>query len=260
MNALPTSRPTSRLTFRTGLAGVVAAGVLSLLSAPQAPAQATTTKPPAPEGGKTAATIPPIKGDTLVAASKYGKATATITAYKAPDGKSVLAKVKNPLRSRSVFTVIVDQGDYYYVNLPIRPNGTKGWIKKSDVTSFKNPFRVVISLSEKRLSVYEGDTPLMNEKIAIGKANTPTPTGEFYTYYVRKTSAKQKNGWGDFVIGLNGFGNNRSEGEGRIGIHGTANTSTLGTFASAGCVRVSNAAITMMKNTLFLGTPVVILP
>jgi lipoprotein-anchoring transpeptidase ErfK/SrfK len=248
----------SRLRGRTiGALAVAGLALTGTLGAPSALAQTTTTRPPAAITG-TPGTPTSTAKDTLVAASRYGKKGATITAYKDPQGKSVLAKVKNPVRSRSVFSVISEQGAFYYVHLPIRPNGSKGWIKKSDVTTYRNPFRMVVSLSEKRLSVYEGDLLVISSNIAIGKPNTPTPVGEFYAYFVRRTSAKQKAGWGDFVIGLSGFGNNSSYGEGRVGIHGTADKSSIGQPASAGCVRVSNDVIRKIKNTIFLGTPVTI--
>jgi lipoprotein-anchoring transpeptidase ErfK/SrfK len=255
----------SRTRLRPFAAAIVAAGSFSLLLSGitnTAGAQATTTKPPSTtSAAKPTTTAPRPTSDakgTLVAATKSGKRGATINIYKAADGKSIQTKVKNPLSSRAVFSVISESGDYYNVMLPVRPNGVRGWIKKSDVTTYRTPFRVVISLKEKRLAVYEGDNLIIAANIAAGKPSTPTPPGEFYVYWVRRTTAKQKPGWGEYVLGLNGFGNNRSEGEGRIGIHGTDDKSVIGTFASAGCVRVSNDVIRQLKSTLFLGTPVTI--
>lgn len=231
--------------------------VIGLALVPAAQAQTTTTKP---SGIPT--TVQTVKTsnarDSLVAAMKSGKKTATITVYKASDGKVVQTKVKNPVKSRAVFSVLEERNGYYYVMLPVRPNGAKGWIKKTDVSTYRTPYRIVISISERRLAVYEGDLLIIAANIAIGKPATPTPTGEFYAYWVRSTSARQKAGWGDYVIGLSGFGNNSTYGEGRIGIHGTDNSSSIGTPASAGCVRVSNQVIQQMKSTIYLGTPVTI--
>ena len=266
MNDRPTTPNSLRVsgrafhTPRSAMWGLVGSAALALLVmtslVPPANAQ-TTTKP-----GVVGTTIPASKTstsrDSLVAAMKSGKKTATITVYKAPDGKVVQTKVKNPLTSRAVFSVLEERDGYYHVMLPTRPNGSKGWIKKSDVSTYRTPYRVVISVSEKRLAVYEGDLLIIAANIAVGKPNTPTPTGDFYVYWVRSTSARQKAGWGDYVIGLSGFGNNSTYGEGRVGIHGTDNASTIGTPASAGCVRVTNQVIRQMKSTLYLGTPVTI--
>jgi lipoprotein-anchoring transpeptidase ErfK/SrfK len=258
MNDRPTSRlfPALRNRSRRIVTSAALAAVVAVAVVPTAQAQTTTVKPvvPTTAGGVKTTT----SRDSLVAAMKSGKKTATITVYKAPDGKVVQTKVKNPLKSRAVFHVLEERNGYYYVLLPTRPNGSKGWIRKTDVSTFRTPFRVVISLSEKRLAVYEGDLLIIAANIAIGKPATPTPTGEFYVYWVRSTSARQKAGWGDYVIGLSGFGNNSNYGEGRVGIHGTDNSSSIGTPASAGCVRVTNEVIRQMKDTLYLGTPVTI--
>jgi lipoprotein-anchoring transpeptidase ErfK/SrfK len=251
---------------RRRIAGVslvlAVASVGSLSTMAPAGAQATTKPPTTKPSTNTTTTNPArptndAKG-SLVAATKSGKKGATINVYKAANGKSIQTKVKNPLSSRAVFSVVAESGDYYQVLLPVRPNSSRGWIKKSDVTTYRTPFRVVISLGEKRLAVYEGDTLIVASNIAIGKPSTPTPTGEFYLYWVRRTNAKQRPGWGEYVLGLSGFGNNRNYGEGRVGIHGTDNTSSIGTFASAGCVRVTNEVIRQLKSTLYLGTPVTI--
>jgi lipoprotein-anchoring transpeptidase ErfK/SrfK len=255
----------SRSRFRSLAAAIIATGSLAtLLSGVSntAGAQATTTKPAsttaAAKPTTTAARTTSDAKGTLVAATKSGKKGATINIYKAADGKSIQTKVKNPVSSRAVFSVIAESGDYYNVMLPVRPNGARGWIKKSDVTTYRTPFRVVISLTEKRLAVYEGDNLIIAANIAIGKPATPTPVGEFYVYWVRRTTAKQKPGWGEYVLGLSGFGNNKNYGEGRIGIHGTDDKSAIGASASAGCVRVTNDVIRQLKSTLFLGTPVTI--
>jgi lipoprotein-anchoring transpeptidase ErfK/SrfK len=47
-------------------------------------------------------------------------------------------------------------------------------------------------------------------------------------------------------------------GNGKVGIHGTDSPSGLSTDVSQGCIRMSNADITGLANTLPLGTPVVV--
>jgi lipoprotein-anchoring transpeptidase ErfK/SrfK len=244
------------LALTTTLSGTGIAGAAATTK-PKAttPSTPKTSSPPASQ--VVGVTTSNEKG-TLVAASKSGSKASSMTVYKAPDGKTVQTKVQNPKLSRAVFSVIQESGDYYLVNLPTRPNGSRGWIKKADVTTYRTPYRIVVSLTEKRLAVYEGDQLIIAANVAIGKPETPTPTGEFYAYWVRRTTAKQKPGWGEFVIGLSGFGNNKNYGEGRIGIHGTDNSSSIGTPASSGCVRVTNEVIRQLQKTIFLGTPVTI--
>ena len=49
-------------------------------------------------------------------------------------------------------------------------------------------------------------------------------------------------------------------GDGQFGIHGTNDPSGLGRDVSHGCIRMSNAGITLLAQTLPLGVPVEILP
>ena len=48
----------------------------------------------------------------------------------------------------------------------------------------------------------------------------------------------------------------RPRGDAEIGIHGNDDASVLGTSVSHGCIRMDNAAITMLSKQLPLGTPV----
>ncbi len=231
------------------------AGVLSPVAAPSASAQ--TTPPTSsqiistPESGK----------DTLVASSKSGKRRGSFNVYKTA-GKSAKIQIvlKSPNKSRILFTVISESDDSYYVNLPSRPNGSKGYIKKADVTTYKNPFKITISLTEKRISVYKSDILLKSANVGIGIDSTPTPTGEFYTYWIRRPKAGSR-GYGDYIIGISGFSNvykSFGTGDGRVGLHGTYNNADIGKPVSAGCVRMSNEMITYLKNTIYMGTPVII--
>jgi len=199
--------------------------------------------------------------DTVVAAFRNGKIGAVITAYKGPSTTSgIQGVVKNHknVYGRAVFVVLGEEGDFYKVKLPLRPNGNVGYVKKSDVSTFRNPFRIVISLSEKKLTAYRGSQTLLTTTVAVGKSGAPTPTGEFFT--VDLVSTRKKNSpYGPYAIGISGFSNvyqTFGGGDGRIGIHGTNEPAKLGTAVSSGCVRLSNDAITKLAKTLYLGTPV----
>jgi lipoprotein-anchoring transpeptidase ErfK/SrfK len=227
-----------------------------------APKPAATTQASPPVSSEIVSTPQATKG-TLVAVNKSGKRKAAFKVYRtAGAGAKVQITLKNANKSRILFTVVKEEGDSYYVNLPARPNGSKGYIKKSDVTTFQNPFRIVVSLSEKRMSAYKGDFLIRSAKIAIGKASAPTPIGEFYTVWTRRPKAGTR-GYGVYIIGISGFSNVYTKfgtGDGRVGMHGTYDDSLLGTPASAGCIRMSNKDITFLKETIFEGTPVLIFP
>jgi lipoprotein-anchoring transpeptidase ErfK/SrfK len=242
----------------TSLGIVSAFGLVAMLPAATPSAVGQTTPPTSSQIISTPEAAKP----TLVAQTKNGKPGAPFTVYAtAGKGAKVQIALKNPKLSRLLFTVVSESGDSYFVNLPTRPNGSKGYVKKADVTTFENPFKITISLTDKRLSAYKNDVLLLATKVAIGEDKNPTPVGEFYTYWIRKPQPGSR-GYGVFIIGISAHSDvikaYGPSGDGRIGLHGTYNDAELGMTVSAGCVRMSNSAITKLKETLPMGTPVLI--
>ena len=98
----------------------------------------------------------------------------------------------------------------------------------------------------------------MTERVVVGASKTPTPTGTFFTEDLIK-SKKPAGAYGPFAYGLSAFSavyQKFGSGDGRIGLHGTNEPARLGTAASNGCIRMSNAAITKMRGLLPLGVTV----
>jgi lipoprotein-anchoring transpeptidase ErfK/SrfK len=157
-----------------------------------------------------------------------------------------------------VFLVEEDRGEWLKVLLPIRPNGSTGFVRASDVTVSENPYRIDIELVEHRLTVRKGDEVIVDEPIGVGTASTPTPGGKYYLKELLQPPDPE-GAYGPYAYGLSGFSNVLEEfngGDGVIGIHGTNEPEAIGTDVSHGCIRVSNEAITEMAGILPLGTPV----
>ena len=142
--------------------------------------------------------------------------------------------------------------------LPIRPNGTTGWIKREDVTLARNPFRIVVDRSAHRLQVFEGSQVLHDVPVAIGTGATPTPVGDFYIVELLRPD-RPDGPYGPFAFGLSGFSETAPDfagGNGVIGLHGTNEPATLGRDVSHGCVRVHNDVVALLAGSIPLGTPV----
>ncbi|MSO79360.1 MAG: murein L,D-transpeptidase [Acidimicrobiia bacterium] len=162
---------------------------------------------------------------------------------------------------KQVFLVKQAVDDWYEVYLPVRPNGTTGWIRSRDVTIIQSPYRIVVELSAHRITVYNGDSILLQESVAIGKPSTPTPPGTYYTRVLLKAPdpntvygpyAYPLSGHSDVLTSFNG-------GDGELGIHGNNDASVLGQSVTAGCIRMSNEGITSLAPLITLGSPVEIL-
>jgi lipoprotein-anchoring transpeptidase ErfK/SrfK len=199
---------------------------------------------------------------TKVAVQKTGKWGDVIKVWEAAD-ETVAPKwtfgVGDESHTRLVFSVVAEQAGWLQVNLPVKPNGSVGWVKADDVTTYITPYYVLIELSKRRLTACNAGVPVARELVGVGKPGTETPKGTFYLLDLVRNPKKSVAGYGPFAFGLSGFSENPAveklfEG-GRIGMHGSSNPG-VGTGISSGCIRMSNAAITRLSKTLFLGTPV----
>jgi lipoprotein-anchoring transpeptidase ErfK/SrfK len=144
------------------------------------------------------------------------------------------------------------------VLLPIRPNGSAGWIRETDVSLSQHDFRIVVGLGDHLLSVFKGGRLIQREPIAVGRSATPTPSGLYYIMELIKTNDPE-GPYGPYAFGLSGFSNvleSFRNGDGVVGIHGTNAPRLLGGDVSHGCIRVSNLAITSLARRLPLGVPV----
>ncbi len=155
------------------------------------------------------------------------------------------------------FLVVQDYGNWLQVAIPVRPNGTVGWVQSSDIQRLNLEFRVVVELSTNTMIVEQGGKELYRESVASGTGNTPTPTGLFF---VRELVKENDTGpYGPYVFGLSGYSDvlvTFQGGEGAIGIHGTDSPGLIGSNASFGCVRITNPSIRNLVRLLPLGTPV----
>ena len=86
---------------------------------------------------------------------------------------------------RTVFAVIAERVDAscapiaYRVRLPVRPNGSTGWVRAVDVRLTTVHSRIAIDLSQRRITLFRDGRPILVVSAAVGSSATPTPTGRF---------------------------------------------------------------------------------
>ena len=146
------------------------------------------------------------------------------------------------------------------VQLPVRPNGSTGWIRASGVELREVDLAVHVDLAARRLVVTDSGATVLESSVAVGATSTPTPTGTFFV--VDKLDTGRPDGpYGPFAFGLSAHSDVLTEfagGEGQVGIHGTSDPTSIGNAASNGCVRVPNDVAIALEGLLPLGTPVTI--
>jgi len=155
--------------------------------------------------------------------------------------------------------IIDTQPGWLHALLPIRPNGSTGWVRESDVTLGSTPFEITISLSQHHLWLTKAGAPVLDAGVAIGKSQTPTPLGRFYVTDPVDLTSEPNGAYGAFALGLSGYSEELKKfrgGPGQIAIHGGAYDSMLGTDVSNGCVRMLNDNVLPIAQQVPLGTPV----
>jgi lipoprotein-anchoring transpeptidase ErfK/SrfK len=193
------------------------------------------------------ATVADVKGSTIGLYSTPGQAEAD-DAFDNPTWEGL------PL----VFLVQQRKGDWLEVQLNTRPNQTTAWVRAGDVTLRQVTHRVVVSLAARSLTVYDGQTPVMEAPVAIGDPSTPTPRGNYYVDGAVRTP-DPSGVYGPYQISVAAFSEvlmTFGSGVGQIAMHGTNSPSLIGSAVSNGCLRMRNADITRLANTVEIGTPV----
>ncbi|KQT02382.1 L,D-transpeptidase family protein [Cellulomonas sp. Leaf395] len=245
--------------------GALLALVLALAacSAPQAP---TTTPTPTATTATTPAVVLPTAGVTAVPApapapvhSVAEASVEVVTAYHAPGG-AMLSDFSNPIASGAPLTFYIEeyQGDWLRVRLPMRPNGTTGWIRTSEVSVSVLHYSLHASTADHSVTLLEDDVVVQTFPAAVGTGDTPTPLGDFY---LTELLAPTNTGYGPYAYGIAAFSEVLNEfggGPGQIGLHGTDKADSIGQSASHGCIRLHNEDITTLANLLPLGTPITI--
>lgn len=224
---------------------LLAAALLALLVAP------TAVRPAAADAARAT--------DVSVAAQAIGS---TVEVFRFPGAKRPYRVFRNPTADGAplVFLVHRRAPGWEQVRLPIRPNGSVGWVRTRSVTLASNPYRLTVSLRRHRITVWLRGRAILRSPAAVGRATLPTPTGVFYIAELLK-QASPRGAYGPYAFGLSAFSRvlySFGGGPGQIGIHGTNEPELLGTSASHGCIRVANAVVVRLARILPLGTPVVI--
>jgi lipoprotein-anchoring transpeptidase ErfK/SrfK len=147
----------------------------------------------------------------------------------------------------------------YLVQVPQRPNGVTAWVapRQIDVATVKT--RIVVDLSDRRVTLYRDGRRVLSATAAIGSSATPTPTGHFYVNQ-RLIPTDKSGPFGPGAVGISAFSDvltGWAQG-GPIAIHGTNAPWSIGHAVSNGCIRLPNATLRRLFAQALNGTPVLI--
>lgn len=207
--------------------------------------------------------VEPLRSDRLAYA---GLVRDTARAYRRP-GRGLIHSFarENVNGHTTVLGVLAAVRDarceprWYRVQLPVKPNGTLGYVRARDLELYRVPTRIEVDLSERRVELRRQGRLVVATTAAVGTASTPTPTGRFYVNQ-RLLAADPAGAYGLGGVGISAFSEvltGWAQG-GPIAIHGTNRPDTIGLAASNGCLRVENDVLRRIFDAAVPGTPVVI--
>ena len=281
-------KPQIHRRFTFGVALLALTVVLSACSGDDKASTANTTDGPdavLPTGGQTNTTKPATASTASTAPENVDGSTSYVATAKpdvasvevfesaggkpevGEDGKAIAIANPNENGVEAVFLIkqrnvaAADGKIYHEVDLPIRPNGSTGWVRGDDVNVTYHSYRIRIQLAKHTLQLFEGGTQRFDFPIGVGTNDTPTPGGVFYIKELLQPP-DPTGPYGTYAYGLSGYSqvlDSFNGGDGVVGIHGTNDESVIGTDVSHGCIRMKNADIEKLVQVLPLGVPVEIL-
>jgi lipoprotein-anchoring transpeptidase ErfK/SrfK len=218
-------------------------------STPTATPTATPSDLPAPTETATpvpvSSTVATAQGELIVARTE-------------PNAKAKVIQNLSPhnlIGQDTPFLVVGSQPGWWQVQLPVRPNGTTGWVAASQVATSTVSDYLVATLSSYRLDHYRGGKLVDSFPIGVGVPATPTPTGTFYIWAIQDAPGPP---YDPAILALSAFSPTLSNWPygGIVGVHGWQDPSVEGKQISNGCLRMHPADVTKLELNLPLGTPI----
>jgi lipoprotein-anchoring transpeptidase ErfK/SrfK len=252
-------RPNHRLAVALGVALAIAVGACT----PSAPAGREPRDGPADRAQENGS-VPPdeqhrsCEAYTLIGVMRAPRVVALRHPGDASGPVGAFPQV-NAQGARQVFPILRDRyADgrmWHEVLLPIRPNGSTGWIPANAVTLRRSDYRIEVDLKRFRLELFDRCDRVESFRIGIGTKDTPTPRGTFFLNSLLKPP-DPNSVYGALAFGLSGYSDTITDwvGGGIVGLHGTNDPSSLGRRVSHGCIRMANDAIREIARTVPLGT------
>ena len=191
-----------------------------------------------------------------------------IPAYDAPDGNRLTfpdGELWSFTYRRNRLVVRVTQGEWgdewVEAELPIRPNGVRGWIRTDKFNWSTVNHHVFVDVSERSMAFFDGDELITHTLVIVGKPTTHTPT---LTGFIAEKLAnhEQQVGsivYGDWILMLSFFSeslNSFAGGLPRTAVRGTHIPERVGEALSNGGVRTPAEPLEIIAQQAPLGTAV----
>lgn len=176
--------------------------------------------------------------------------------FDAPGGAAI-GKVGPQQFGDTWLPVIDERKGWLRVLLPSKPNGSTAWLRDGAVDRAHSRFLVRVHVGSRSLELFEDGVKTGSWAVAVGAADTPTPTGR--TFLLGQLVDDQQS-FSPVILPLGTHSQTLDTyggGPGTVALHGWTDPSVFGQAISHGCIRVPDDALAELR-TLPLGTSVLI--
>jgi lipoprotein-anchoring transpeptidase ErfK/SrfK len=140
--------------------------------------------------------------------------------------------------------VVQTMGNWLQIRLDSRPNGSTAWVRRTDVVVTETAYRIVISVSQRSLTLYQNGLPVFSAPVGVGQPQWPTPLGPSFVDAIYPVAPAQQYIYGPVALITATHSNVFTEfdgGDGTVAIHGYPSdpASTKGVASSHGCIRAN---------------------
>jgi hypothetical protein len=151
--------------------------------------------------------------------------------------------------------------DWLQVRLPVRPNGTTGWVPASALGDLQ-PVKTWLKIDTRhfKATLVKAGKVVWRARVGVGKSYWPTPKGQFFIRAELKGYGSRGSFYGPlaFITSATSDALTDWPGGGIVGVHGTSLPGLIPGRISHGCVRVRNGDILRLAKLMPVGTPLTI--
>jgi lipoprotein-anchoring transpeptidase ErfK/SrfK len=147
------------------------------------------------------------------------------------------------------------------VRLPIRPNGTTGWVPASALSELQ-PVATWLKIDTRafKITLIKNGKTVFSARVGVGQSQWPTPRGQFFIRAKLEKYGGAGSAYGPVAFITSATSPTLTDwpGGGIVGVHGTNTPNLIPGRISHGCVRLRNADILKLARLMPVGTPLTI--
>jgi hypothetical protein len=151
--------------------------------------------------------------------------------------------------------------EWLRVRLPVRPNGTTGWVPASALSELQ-PLSTWLKIDTRafRITLIKGGKTVFRARVGVGQSQWPTPRGQFFIRAKLTGYGGAGSVYGPLAFITSATSPTLTDwpGGGIVGVHGTNAPGLIPGRISHGCVRLRNADILRLAKLMPVGTPLTI--